>query len=682
MDRVRWQIDQEGRIITWNQAAEEYFARSKEAVLGQPCASVIQGADAFGRALCERCPVQREIRHGAYQASTPLTHSGKRMLCQAYAGQTVRVELRPERGDDPGEVLASLSWAVRKLTTEPKSFFQTLQVFLSSLRHSLGMEAAELFLSDPQERYLVLTAYDGVHREAFLEKPWFAWGEGFPGVVSLEHHPLVTHDLPSDTRYLRQKVKKLGYKTYVCYPLELPFGERAKLHPEGDRPQGLIGVLNLASRDPEVDDQELLEQLGLVGPMLASSLYTVLTRLSEQGLISVISAIRAHQESQGIEAFLAQSAALSGASAIQLTLNDGQSYSYGPAQPAPCAHGQACAVWQGHILGVRSGTESCPHICSGQPRQCLPLWSGGKVIGLQQLFFARLPQPVSQAVAPVLWQERLGAELLWPHQKSQENPKALPEGDSHQEGPHGELLEISTFGGLRIKHKGEILPPKAFVRRQTLRLFKLLLAHRGQTLSREELCECLWPGEDTRETQNRLHVLVHDLRQVLEPDPGQPQIILREGDGYRFAPQISYSLDVELFDKLVHHGDCLEGTAALEAYRQALALYKGDFLADEQYADWAELERSYLRERAVGALFRTAEIALSLNQRREALEAYWHILKLDPWREEAYRALILHLMNSGQEPEARSLFSQYRVRMEREGLPVDSDLAQLVRVSV
>jgi two-component SAPR family response regulator len=71
-----------------------------------------------------------------------------------------------------------------------------------------------------------------------------------------------------------------------------------------------------------------------------------------------------------------------------------------------------------------------------------------------------------------------------------------------------------------------------------------------------------------------------------------------------------------------------------------------------------------------------------LSKRHEALEAYRHILKLDPWREEAYRALMQQLMQSGQERQARSLFAQYRVRMEREGLPLDADLAQMVRVRV
>lgn len=146
--------------------------------------------------------------------------------------------------------------------------------------------------------------------------------------------------------------------------------------------------------------------------------------------------------------------------------------------------------------------------------------------------------------------------------------------------------------------------------------------------------------------------------------------MLREGEGYRFAPQPSYFLDVEHFEVLLEQAERQEGLAALELYRRALALYKGDFLADELYADWAELERSYLRERAVGALFRVAEVALSLQRPREAQEAYRRILTLDPWREEAYLRLLETLRQSGQEAEALSLFEQYRSRMQRDGVEI------------
>ncbi len=647
---IRWQLDTQGRVCAWSAGAAAFFRLSSQQVVGKPCAEVVQGADSFGRALCVRCPVQREIKYGAYQASTVLVVGGRRMVCQGYAGAGVHLELKPEHQTDVSEVLASLSWAMRRLTAEPGRFFQTLQVFLASLRKSLGMEAAELFLADPQERYLVLTAYDGVHREAFMEKPWFAWGEGYPGIVALRHQTLVTHDLAADPRYLRQKVKKLGYKTYVCYPLELP--------------QGLIGVLNLASRNPQTEDEPLLNQLALVGPMLAASLYTVLTRLGEQGLLSIVTNLQRGSEALGLEAFLAQATALSGASCVRLVLEDGRNLTQGRCGPPECAYLAQCPVWQGRIQGVKMGLEPCPHTDAGRPRYCLPLWSGGHVVGVQQFHFARVPQPPSQAVAPILWLERLGAEALWPHSEQAE-----------KESP---LLEIHTLGGLQVRRAGKLLSGKAFGRRQALTLFKLLVAHRGQTLCKEELCERLWPGEDPGETQSRLHVLLHSLRQALEADPAQPQIVLREGEGYRFAPQVHYFLDVERFEQLLRQAEALEGMAALEAYRQALALYKGDFLADEPYADWAELERSYLRERAVGALFRMASLAQGLGLQREALEAYRRILTLDPWREEAYAELMQALLTLGEEPEARRLFEQYRKWMEREGLPVSSQLAGML----
>ncbi|GEM81958.1 BTAD domain-containing putative transcriptional regulator [Meiothermus hypogaeus] len=645
MNPVSWQLDEDGRIVHWTAGAAAFFGLPAAAVLRKPCAEVIGGTDAFGRPLCVRCPVQREIRYGAYQASTPLSWHGRRLLCQGYADSGVRVELKPNAECQADDLLTSLAWATRKLTAEPGRFFQTLQVFLAALRRGLGMEAAELFLADPQTHYLVLTAYDGVHREAFMEKPWFAWGEGYPGLVALGQRPLVTHDLASDARYLRQKVKKLGYKTYVCYPLELP--------------QGLIGVLNLASRDPDVDDQALLQSLNLLGPVLAASLYTVLTRLGENGLRAIAQALRQRAEAEGLEVLLSEAVALSGASGVRLVLKDGQSLVHGRPMPA-CPHMVLCRVWQGRVQGVRTGLEPCPHIQEGRPRYCLPLWAGSQVVGVQQFHFTRLPQPPGQAVAAVQWLERLGAELLW------------PEPQVTLEAP---WLEINTLGGLQVRRAGEILTPRAFGRRQAQTLLKLLLAYRGQTLSREELCEHLWPDEDPAQTQGRLHVLVHDLRQALEPDPSQPQVVLREGEGYRFAPQLRYFLDVERFEALLEQAERHQGAAALELYRQALTLYKGDFLADELYADWAELERSYLRERAVGALFRVAEVALSLQRPREAQEAYRRILTFDPWREEAYLRLLETLRQSGQEAEARSLFEQYRSRMERDGVEISREMA-------
>ncbi|GIW32690.1 MAG: hypothetical protein KatS3mg072_0023 [Meiothermus sp.] len=171
-------------------------------------------------------------------------------------------------------------------------------------------------------------------------------------------------------------------------------------------PQGLIGVLNLASRDPDVDDQALLQSLNLLGPVLAASLYTVLTRLGENGLRAIAQALRQRAEAEGLEALLSQAVALSGAAGVRLVLKDGQSLVHGRPTPA-CPHMALCRVWQGRVQGVRTGLEPCPHIQERRPRYCLPLWAGSQVVGVQQFHFTRLPQPPGQAVAAVQWLLRL-----------------------------------------------------------------------------------------------------------------------------------------------------------------------------------------------------------------------------------------------------------------------------------
>jgi transcriptional regulator with GAF, ATPase, and Fis domain len=161
-------------------------------------------------------------------------------------------EARAEVTAPLAKVLVSLSWTLRQFATHPERFYQVLKVFLESLRHATKMDAAELFLADPQRQWLNLTSYGGIHLEAFAERPSFAWGEGYPGLVAARGAPLVTHALSEDPRYLRSKVKALGYHTYVCFPLSL--GEH------------FIGVINLASRDPEADEGLALELLEVVAP--------------------------------------------------------------------------------------------------------------------------------------------------------------------------------------------------------------------------------------------------------------------------------------------------------------------------------------------------------------------------------------------------------------------------------
>jgi DNA-binding SARP family transcriptional activator len=537
-----------------------------------------------------------------------------------------------------GLVLESLSWAVRHLMDQPERFFQTVRAFLGTLRRASGMEAVELFLADPAQRHLVLSVHEGQHVRAFLERAAFAFGEGYPGLVARDHAPIVTHDLGSDARYLRQQVKALGYCTYVCAPLELP--------------HRLIGVVNLASRDPKADEHGAFELLCQVGPMLATGLYTVLTHLGETSLMALSEAVRGGRQSAGFEAMLEHAVRFARASHGVIQFRDGRrvgTLAHAPACPAL----ETCPVWQGRIASVRTGALTCEVVHDGLTRYCLPLSSGERVVGVESLYFTHAPSPPTASLVPLLWLERLTGPLL---ERPISPVRAAP------------WLEIETFGAFRVRRNGALLGREDIGRQKAWTLLRILVAHRGRALVRDELSERLWPEASPEAGRNRLHGLVHALREALEPDPQRPQVILREGETYRFDPQLPHALDVADFERLVHQADQLDGTEALEAYWQAIALYRGEFMEDEPYADWCELERSYLREQTIRALGRTAELLVRLERLEDSASAYRHALTLDPWREDTYLALAGVLEQSGQTRAAEAVLEGYRKRLVRDGL--------------
>ena len=552
------------------------------------------------------------------------------------------------------EVFSSLAWMVRRVDERPESLFQALKVFLGVLRQATLMEVIELFLADPKQRHLILTLHEGTHAHAFLERPWFAWGEGYPGIVAWQRQPLVTHHLAQDRRYLRQRVKELGYHSYICFPLELPWG--------------LVGVLNLASRDPHFSEEMVMSFLEPVGPMLAAGLYTMMTQLAEAQLGRMTAALQAGDVASCTTLLLEAATTFSGARLTTLRTRAGEGYASRQASPPACSTLESCPVWHGEIRSVSGAGHPCSQAAGESARYCLPLWSGEEVVGVQSLYFDHLPNPPTQVLAPLLWLERLAGPLMQP---------AAP-AESSAEPPAPPWLEVETFGTFRLRLAGKPLDPQSIGRRQAWTLLKILATHWGQPLSYDELIERLWPDADPKAARNRLQVAMHALRRALEPEPQRPQIILTDGETYRFDPQLPYRLDVERFESLLRRANALEDREALAPYREALQLYRGDFMAGEAYSDWCELDRSYLRQKAVQALERTAEILIREQRLQEAVEACRRLLQLDPWHEPAYAHLIRSLQALGQLTESRNTFARYRHFMQQADLPVSPKLVGLV----
>ena len=129
-------------------------------------------------------------------------------------------------------------------------------------------------------------------------------------------------------------------------------------------------------------------------------------------------------------------------------------------------------------------------------------------------------------------------------------------------------------------------------------VFRYLVAYRHHVVPRDVLVDVFWPDAAPELGRNRLHVTLHALRADLRTASERPVIVHRDG-GFQLHPDLHVWVDREAFEELLARGCAAERDrdepTALHTYQQALALYRGDFLEDSPYEEWAVLERETLR---------------------------------------------------------------------------------------
>ncbi len=207
-------------------------------------------------------------------------------------------------------------------------------------------------------------------------------------------------------------------------------------------------------------------------------------------------------------------------------------------------------------------------------------------------------------------------------------------------------LRIHLLGDLELWRGSQIVLPDAWPGRKTCQLFKILVTYRRRTVASDELIEWLWPDLSPDSAHNSLWVAVNHLRRLLEPEAtgrGASSFILTELPGYRFDPGGRCQIDVDAFLDQAASGREQqrrgEWTAAINSYLAAQALYRGDYLAEDPYADWAIPTRERLRETLLELKDDLAGCYLALGRYQEALDQARQVLDDDPCHERAWRLL-------------------------------------------
>ena len=211
------------------------------------------------------------------------------------------------------------------------------------------------------------------------------------------------------------------------------------------------------------------------------------------------------------------------------------------------------------------------------------------------------------------------------------------------------VLRARLLGDLDVRLNG--VPVQLGRSAKARGLLAFLIDRGSRPIPRDLLMEVFWPASAPGAARNSLHVALHGVRKVLARAwPGE--VIACRGDTYRLSDRIEVWSDVAELDRhsaqarlAAADGRTEEALAECEA---ALELYRGEFLADDPYLDWALERREELRLRFVACADRLSELYLARGDLPHTVTLCSEVLRQEPCHEPVARRLIVAYARLGQ----------------------------------
>ncbi len=230
-------------------------------------------------------------------------------------------------------------------------------------------------------------------------------------------------------------------------------------------------------------------------------------------------------------------------------------------------------------------------------------------------------------------------------------------------GPPEVRLESSTEISLPTRHELALL---------------VYLAMEPRAHQREALMTLLWGGKNPRVARTSLRQSLYRLRQSLPSDDSDTPYLHVSPQSVALNPECLKRLDVHQFTTLLDrweahaHNALATCSECLAALRQAVALYRGDFLSgfsldsSSMFEEWVVLQRERFHYRYLEALYVLTEAYLYRGEYQRARQYAWKQVSLEPWREEAHRQLMEIMARSGHRQEALAQYQTCCNVLQRE----------------
>ena len=194
-------------------------------------------------------------------------------------------------------------------------------------------------------------------------------------------------------------------------------------------------------------------------------------------------------------------------------------------------------------------------------------------------------------------------------------------------------------------------------------LLALLLLNPNEAVSTDRLIDGVWGESPPASAAGALQVHVHALRKAL----GADRIVTR-APGYLVRVEPG-ELDVDRFEQLLADGDP----------HGALALWRGEALADVAFEQFALAEAARLEELRLGALEARIDADLDAGRHRALAGELDALAAAHPHRERLQAQRMLALYRSGRQADALAAYREARDALDELGLEPSAELRRLER---
>ncbi|MBA2679210.1 MAG: hypothetical protein H0U76_12530, partial [Ktedonobacteraceae bacterium] len=257
--------------------------------------------------------------------------------------------------------------------------------------------------------------------------------------------------------------------------------------------------------------------------------------------------------------------------------------------------------------------------------------------------------------------------------------------------PSPAALSISTLGQFRLERHSQQGSTRRgrrdsidtnWQQRPVRSLLGYLLCCPDRRASREQIRTALWLEDDDTSARSQLNKAANALRKLFghptveggqevasQPSGAESWLFQMDSEELVLAPQERIWVDADAFDAAVSRlraDHSQNGEQREQALREAIALYRGDFLVEERDADWVVARRQELRRNWIELQLEMADLCVQREDFAATIKVLDTLLAKDPTNESAIQRLIIVLARSRRRIEALHAYKRFEEALQRE----------------